>query len=340
MIKRISVPFFLAGIILLLIVLPVLSACSASKAQENQSPPSSAPGTAQASVLQGKITVSGNWALYPMMVKWAEEFQKINPGVKIEVSADGAGKGMADALGGLVDIGMVSRSILPAETERGAVYVASAIDAVVPTANPGNPVKDDLLAKGISRQQFIGIYITGNFTDWKQVFPGTKAFGKTDLHVLTRSDAAGAPETWAAFVGKKQENLIGIGVYGDPGPAETVRRDPLAIGFNNISYAYDAVTKKPVEGLLVIPIDINGNGKIDPEENFYGSLDDLSKAIANKVYPWPPSREENLVVLREFKGVAKEFVKWILTDRQKFAPEAGYVPLSSAKVQEELKKLK
>lgn len=317
-----------AGIILLLIALPLLIACSGSKTEDNTS-----------SELKGKITVSGAFALYPMMVKWADEFQKINPGVRIEVSAGGAGKGMADVLGGLVDIGMVSRGVLPAEIDKGAVYVASAIDAVVPTANPGNPVKDDLLTKGITKQQFIDIYINGSITNWKQVFPGTKAFGKTDLHVLTRSDAAGAPETWAAFLGKKQENLLGIGVYGDPGLAETVRRDPLAIGFNNISYAYDATTKKPVDGLMVIPIDINGNGKIDSEEDFYGSLDQLNQAIAGKIYPWPPAREENLVALREFSGVTKEFVKWILTEGQSYAPEAGYIPLPDDTAQTELEKL-
>jgi len=48
-------------------------------------PGSSANATA--SGRKGKISVSGAFALYPLMVTWADEFQKINPGVKIEVSA-------------------------------------------------------------------------------------------------------------------------------------------------------------------------------------------------------------------------------------------------------------
>jgi len=51
--------------------------------------------------LKGKITISGAFALYPMAVKWAEEFEKIHPHVKINISAGGAGKGMADALSGM-----------------------------------------------------------------------------------------------------------------------------------------------------------------------------------------------------------------------------------------------
>ena len=65
----------------------------------------------QSSNLKGKITLSGAFALYPMVVKWAEEFQKIHPDVTINVSAGGAGKGMADALSNMVDLGMYSNHI-------------------------------------------------------------------------------------------------------------------------------------------------------------------------------------------------------------------------------------
>ena len=63
--------------------------------------------------LSGQISISGAFALYPMTVKWAEEFRKIHPGVRIDISAGGAGKGIADALSGMVEIGMVSREINP-----------------------------------------------------------------------------------------------------------------------------------------------------------------------------------------------------------------------------------
>ena len=86
------------------------------------------------------------------------------------------------------------------------------------------------------------------------------------IHVFTRSDACGAAETWAAYLGKKQEDLGGVGVYGDPGLADAVRRDPLGIGFNNVNFAYDPKTLEPVDGLAVVPIDLDGNGTIEPAE--------------------------------------------------------------------------
>ena len=70
--------------------------------------------------LEGRISISGAWALYPMAVKWAEEFEKAYPKVKIDISAGGAGKGMADCLAKATDIGMVSRDIYPEEVSKGA----------------------------------------------------------------------------------------------------------------------------------------------------------------------------------------------------------------------------
>jgi phosphate transport system substrate-binding protein len=117
--------------------------------------------------MAGTITVSGAWALYPMMVKWADEFQKVYPGVNFDISAGGAGKGMTDALSGMVDLGMVSREIYPAEIEQGAFWVSVTKDAVVATVNENNPVLEDLLLNGMRRQTFTDIWITGNVTDWE-----------------------------------------------------------------------------------------------------------------------------------------------------------------------------
>ena len=83
-----------------------------------------------------------------MMVKWGEEYQKLHPGVQFDISAGGAGKGMTDALGGQVDIGMVSREIKPEEEKQGAYWVSVVKDAVFPAVNEKNPVWHDLLSQG------------------------------------------------------------------------------------------------------------------------------------------------------------------------------------------------
>jgi phosphate transport system substrate-binding protein len=286
---------------------------------------------------KGTITLSGAWALYPMAVRWAEEFRKIYPDVRIDLSAGGAGKGITDALNNMVDLGMVSREIYPEELKKGAWPVAVTKDAVVPVINASNPSVDILLSKGLKKDAGNNIWITGMCKTWAQAF-GIK--GTTPIHVYTRSDACGAAEVWAKFFGKKQEDLLGSGVYGDPGLALAVKKDPLGIGYNNIGYAYDSKTKKQLAGIRVLPLDINNDGKITPDENFYDSMDDLITAIATGKYPSPPARELYFVANgKPQKEIVVKFLSWVLTDGQKYVNESGYIKLSKEKVTGELKRI-
>jgi phosphate transport system substrate-binding protein len=285
---------------------------------------------------EGTITISGAWALYPLMVRWGEEFQKVYPDVRLDISAGGAGKGLADAVAGAVDIGMVSREISPEEEEKGAFWIAVVKDAVFPTISTQNPVWDDLRQKGLSREVFQGIFISGEITTWGQ------AVGRpsiTDaIHIFTRSDACGAAETWAKYLGGQQEDLLGIAVYGDPGLLDAVIKDPLGIGFNNLNYAFDMDTGLPVEGARVPSIDANDNGQADVDE-VYETKEQAVTAVATNKYPSPPARDLNLVTRGQPSGLTRTFIAWILTDGQAFVDEAGYITLPSDRLAAEAGKL-
>jgi phosphate transport system substrate-binding protein len=286
---------------------------------------------------QETIAISGAWALYPMMVRWAEEFHQQYPEVAFDISAGGAGKGMADALAGAVDIGMVSREIYPEEIEKGAFWISVTRDAVFITINSLNPVVDDLHNQGISQEILHGIYITGEITTWGQVV------GRQDVqdpvHVYTRSDAAGAPATFAEYLGKRQEDLLGIGVYGDPGVLDAVIKDPLGIGYNNLNYAYDAATSLVIEGANIVPLDVNSNGLLDLEESFE-SKEQAVNAVAEGFYPSPPARDLNLVTLGKPSGWTQQFIEWILSEGQSYISEVGYIGLNADQLQREMDKIK
>lgn len=288
--------------------------------------------------LKGNISISGAFALYPLTVKWAEEFRKIHPGVKFDISAGGAGKGMTDALAKMVDIGLVSREVSPEEVKKGAFAIAVTKDAVVPTVSAANPNIKDFLANGLDRDAAINVFITGKAKTWGQAI-GTKS--TVPIRIYTRSDACGAGETWAKYLGKKQEDLLGVGVFGDPGLAQAVTKDPQGIAYNNIGYAYDAKTKLPNPGVKVIPLDVNNNGKVDPEENFYDTMDKLVTAIAEGKYPSPPARDLYFVTSgKPLKKELVEFIKWSLTEGQKYVFESGYINLSKEKLVANLEKVK
>lgn len=287
--------------------------------------------------LKGEIQLSGAFALYPIAVKWAEEFRKMHPKVRIDISAGGAGKGITDALSKVVDLGMVSRDVYPQEIENGAFPIAVVKDAVVPTVNSNNPLIGKLLAVGLRKEAAEKLWVTASARTWGDVL-GVES--TVPVHVYTRSDACGAAETFAAWLGVKQEDLEGTAVFGDPGVTSVVQRDKVGIGFNNIAYAYDINTKKNYRHIAVIPLDLNDNGRIDPEEDFYTTSTELGAAIAEGKYPSPPAR--NLFMVSNGVPEKQEvlaFLEFILTDGQRYAAEVGYIGLDEELLDEELSKL-
>lgn len=286
--------------------------------------------------LKGTITVSGAWALYPLMVHWGEEFHQLHPSVEFDISAGGAGKGMSDALAGAVDIGMVSRAVKPEEEAKGAFWIAVTRDAVFLAVSANNPVGEDLHKKGVTRETLAGIYITGEITTWGQVVGRPEV--DDPIHAYTRSDACGAAETWAKYLGGQQEDLLGIAVYGDPGLLEAVIKDALGIGYNNLNYAFDVATGLPVAGAKVVPLDVNGDGRTDPDE-VYDTKEQAVSAVSMGRYPSPPARDLNLVTQGQPEGLVKAFITWILTDGQKYVDEAGYIALPKDKLDQGLQEL-
>jgi phosphate transport system substrate-binding protein len=318
----------------ILIALSMLLAACGSPAEDSKAA-ANAPAQDQ---LKGTISVSGAFALYPMMTVWADEFQKLHPDVQFDVQGGGAGKGMTDTIAGAVDIGMISRSIKPEEEAQDIFWVPVTKDAVFPIISDQNPVKDQILARGISQDIFAKIFITGEIKTWGDVIGDPSVTDQ--LNVYTRSDSAGAAEQWAKFSGgKAQDELKGIGINGEPAMVDTVLKDPLGIGYSNLNSIFDLNSGNMLPGIVVPPIDINTNGKADAEE-IYKVKKDAFTAVANETYPSPPARFENLATKGKPTGLTLAFIEWILTDGQQYLEQAGYVPLTPEQKADSLNKLK
>ena len=285
-------------------------------------------------VLEGNITISSSFALYPLVLKWTGEFHRLHPGVEFDVSAVGTDKSVSDNLAGLVDLGGVSRGVSRREEEAGLWSVGVARDAVVAIVSENNPRLRELLTRGCTREDFARIWISGEIKTWGELVGDDTASGL--IRTYTRADMCGAGEMWSLFLGGHQEDLRGIGVHGESWMARAVREDPLGIGYTNLNFAYDARTLEPISGIRIMPIDLDGNGRVEErEENFYAHRDRLLEAIASRRYPSPPSRDLHLIG----KGIPKrdcvrEFVNWALTEGQLFIPETGYIPLSDKELEE------
>ena len=284
--------------------------------------------------LSGSITISGAWAIYPTVVAWAEAFQKKYPGVRIDVSAGGAGKGAADTITGLADIGMVSRDPDPAELQKDirAVYILK--DAVFPVISEKNFYLQELSKRGIKHQTLADIYIEGTLTRWGQMVE-TKA--DKPLHVYTRSDSSGAAASWAAYFGKKQEDLRGVGIYGDPGLLDAVKRDPVGIGYSNFGFIFTREGQL-LPGLKVLAIDVNENGKVDPDEVYETRVQAVT-AIASGRYP--ATRKNYFFIRKNAAPLVGEFIRFALSEEgSRIVDEVGAsLPLLPAERDKILKEL-
>lgn len=284
------------------------------------------------------ITISGAFALYPLVVKWSEVYKMEHPEIQFVISKGGAGKGLDEALSGVVDLGMFSDEIAQQEYDENVWWVGLAFDAVVPTVSDTNPYLDIIKKRGVTRDEFRAIFIERSIADWGDLF---NTHLRNPLVVYTRSDACGAAGTWAHFLGGRQENLKGIAIFGDAGLADAVANDPAGIAFNNTIFAYDITTGGKRSGIEVIPIDTNENGTIDPEEAFYSSMEDILRAIANGLYPSPPARELFFVSGgKPQKQAVLDFIEWTLTEGQQYVKESGYVTVGHGQIDGYLQKLK
>lgn len=299
--------FLFVGLLLTLI----FSACGRTVASRNEGE------------LTGNISVSGAFAIYPLMTRWAEEFQRLHPGVRFDISAGGAGKGMEDVLAGKVDIGMISREIASEEEAQGVYPLPIAKDAVFALVNEDNPVLDQLMALGVTAEILKKIFVTGEITTWGEVVGDTGI--SDEIQVYTRQDICGAAATWGAFLGGPQGDLLGKGKFGDPGMVQAIQADPLGVVYINLIYAY-GLGDVPPEGTIILPIDFNTNGQADPEE-ILDTREKAANTIRSGLYPAPPSRVLYLVTNGPPEGTVQTFLEWILTDGQAYVEPSGYIRL-------------
>jgi phosphate transport system substrate-binding protein len=308
--------------ILVLAAVGILTTCTNKKEQEATS-----------------ISISGAFALYPLAQTWAEEYNKTHPDIKFNIQAGGAGKGLLDVLSGATDVGMFSREIGDEEKGKGIWWIALCKEAVLPTINAANPYIDIIRKRGLKKEEFKSIFIDQEPSAWDSLL-SVSATEPNKINVYTRQDAAGSAESWASWFGQKQANLKGITVSGDSSLAEAIKKDRNAIGYLNSVFVFDIFTGEKYEGIDVVPIDMNGNGKIDNEEHFYDDLANFLEAVHSGKFPSPPARDLYFIT----KGRPQDpkilaFFKWALTDGQKFVHADGYVPLKTDFLQEQVKKV-
>lgn len=278
------------------------------------------------SKLSGEIRIDGSSTVFPITEAIVEEFNMVEPNVKIPVGVSGTGGGFKKFIAKETDISNASRPIKDEEAEgaknAGVEYTEYkvAYDGLSVLVNPENTWVDYLTV-----EELAAIWIPDSqVKTWKDVreewpdeeikfyAPGTDS-GTFDYFTEEINGESGAIRS--DFTGSEDDNVLVQGIAGDKN----------ALGFFGFAYYEENQDK-----LKVVPID-NGNGAITPTFDTIksGEYAPLSRPIFIYVNNESLKREE-----------VKEFVTFYLENAKDIVPEVGYVSLPEEEYETELELLR
>ena len=282
-----------------------------------------APNTGK---LSGIIEIDGSSTVFPITQAVAEEFQKINTEVRINVGISGTGGGFKRFTKGETDISDASRPISASEADLAKTNKISyielkiALDGIAVVVHPQNTWVDYLTTAELKKiwqpnstvfkwsdiragwpDQPIHLYGPG--TD-----SGTFDYFTEVINGVTKSSRAD-------FTASEDDNILVQGISGDPN----------SLGY--FGYAYFIENKAKLKD---IPID-SGAGPVAPND---------STITANTYKPLsrPLFIYVNSAALK--RAEVKAFVEFYMINGETLVHEVGYTPLAAQVYKDNLSTIK
>jgi len=288
--------------------------------------------------ISGSFSISGAYALYPLVRKWADDFMNIHPEVTIEVTRAGTGQGIENLIAGKNQLAMISRHLYDKEIDAGIWSVTVAKDGVAPIINQENPYLDKILSHGLSPEEFQKVFTSDRPVTWGELFDTN---GNEKVITYIRTDESGAADVFANFIYKESADLKGIKVSSDDEMIKKIQENILAIGFCNFSYAFDLNTGERIKGIQIIPADLDFDNFIDRKEIPFDNMEASRRGIWLGIYPKNLCRELSISSLGKPTDLAIiEFLKYVFNKGQESVKTSGLCELNDAYLRYSLDKLK
>ena len=333
--------------IVLLIAAIALAGCSGQRLGDGPSGDGTASGSA--------VRLQGSGATFPKPIyeKWASEYQKANPAIRIDYQGTGSGAGQKAILAKTADFGATDDPMSDEDLKSAGadiMHIPTVLGAVVLTYNlegVTQPLK-------LSPQNISDIYL-GNIERWNDAKlqaenPGVN-LPDAEILPVYRADASGTSAVFTDFLSKtspewkekvgmnKQPSWItgvGVGAKGNDGVMGQVKQTPNSIGYVELTFA--KANNLPTAEVR------NKAGKFTA-----ASLDSVSAAAAGSVASMPddlrtaitdadgdasyPIASYTYVLVYKdqadpVKGKAiADFLWWATHDGERYAGDLHYAPL-------------
>jgi phosphate transport system substrate-binding protein len=298
-----------------------------------------------------QINGAGATFPYPIYSKWFDEYHKTHPSVQINYQSIGSGGGIRQVSNQTVFFGATDGPMTN-EQLQGApgkiLHFPTVLGAVVPLYNVPN-VKTDLKFSGpLLADIFLGKVTKWNDPALVKLNPGV-TLPASDITVVHRSDGSGTTYIWVDYLSKTSPEFkskvgvntsvnwpTGVGGKGNEGVAGLVTQSPGSIGYVELIYALqsktsygsvqnmagefvkasvDSVTAAAAAAATAMPADFRVSITNAPGKGVYP----ISSFTWLLLYENPKDKNQSKIMV--------DFMKWALTDGQKFATELGYAPL-------------
>lgn len=265
---------------------------------------------------QDYIYLSGTKFTYPLIEKWISEYTKINPGIRIKIQYN---KQDNDS----VNLRIVAHTLAPDEIKQDEVYLKVSKYALLPIVNERNYALKKEFKKGLNQDEFKNVFFENPNILLEADTQKTPAYT-----VYTRANRSCSSVAFANHFGLKPNEIKGKKISGDDQYlTAAILKDTTGITYNSLGNIFDVKSRVPLKGLSILPIDINGNGKIDKEEQIYDNLDNLTQYLENNQDEKAiPTDFVHFIVNKDHKSEAlRDFIWWVVNDGQKFNHAYGFL---------------
>ena len=322
-------------------------------------------GLAGVAVAQGGtilLNAAGATFPYPIYSKWFDVYHNAHSNVQINYQSIGSGGGIRQLLAGTVDFGASDGPMSDeqlAQAKFKILHFPTVLGAVVPTYNIAG-VSGEL---NFTQKSLAGIYL-GTITKWNdpeiaKANSGVK-LPDTDIVVIHRSDGSGTSYIWTDFLAKVSEDWkkkvgnaatsvnwpVGLGGKGNEGVTGLVKQTPNAIGYIELIYAvqnnipYGRVQNAAGNFVKADLAGVTAAAAADAKNIPADFRVSITNAPGAKVYPI--SSFTWLLIPAQIQDATKreaikDFLKWMLTEGQKYNEGLTYAQLPKDVIDKETK---
>lgn len=283
----------------------------------------------------GKMDVYCTPDLFELTSSWALKYNITNPKQKINVIGLEASE-IRSIINSGDDICFISNE-LPAVDNQGSLFrIVLGREIMVPVISSKNPFLKEINEKGISRDALVRSLVPGVAMQWGTLLNN----GTTNPVKYFILDDASAKSEVSGFLKGGESAISGMTTETADKMLSSIGNDPYAIGFCRLTDLVKSGSGQFPGNIQLMPIDKNGNGKIDYMENIYSDFQDFSRGVW--IGKYPKALTSNIYCVSKNKpvnSVTIAFLQWVLTTGQDVLPGNGFSDLVSSERQSQIDKL-